>query len=235
MKERPILFSGEMVRAILSGHKTQTRRVMKEPWKVRLPLTVRGDWPFQGTWAAPGIYEAHHNQYGAVSVKATSNGSMLGIKPAEFEWVCPYGKPGDRLWVRETWRTEKGIDKMDAAQMVESCLDAGYRSPWAPIRYEADGHFDNWDQGQEVGRLRPAIHMPGWASRLTLEVVSVRVERLRDISEADAKAEGADFAQSDDGDMNAFNNMWDVINEKRGFTWMSNPWVWVIEFKRVQP
>ena len=191
MKEHPILFSGGMVKAILEGRKTQTRRVMKEQDQANWP------WPIL----------SH----------------------------CPYGAVGDRLWVREAWRTEKGIDKMDAAQMVAACLDAGYSAPWAPIRYEADKRFDNWDQGQEVGRLRPSIHMPRWASRITLEVVNVRVERLRDISEADAKAEGADFAQSDDGDLNAFNNMWDVINEKRGFTWMSNPWVWVIEFRRVTP
>lgn len=215
MQEKPILFSGPMVNAILEGKKTQTRRVMKEPWKIELPHTVRGDGPFGDTRAEPGIYEAHHNRNGAVSVQA-SNGRLLGIKPAEFEWVVPWGKPGDHLWVRETWAHVDG-----------------------EVWYAADGIDVPRDDGV---KLRPSIFMPRWASRITLEITGVKVERVQEISEADARAEGCTgytFTEQGREGMTEpaaydFQLLWDSINGKRaGCAWSDNPFVWCVSFKQV--
>lgn len=175
MKERPILFSGEMVRAILDGSKTQTRRV------------VKGD--------ALGILN-------------------LEIRPPSdpiFVEKCLYGKPGDRLWVREAW-----------AQHTETFGD------FLPSTvYRADPvtpHFTKW---------KPSIHMPRWASRITLEITGVRVERLQDISEKDALSEGC---EPDDGNpespspISEFRDLWQSINGAE--SWAANQWVWVIEFKK---
>ena len=174
MKEYPILFSGPMVRAILEGRKTMTRRVIR-------PLGDHSYW----------------------------SGN------------CPYGQPGDRLWVQETWWTN-GENKS-----IESCA---YRA-----RDKSPDHMlgEKW---------HPSIHMPRWASRLTLENISVRVERVQDISEEDARAEGVDpivdalgniYAQDgySIGYRLAFTDLWDSINAKRGYSCESNPSVWVVEFK----
>jgi len=106
MKERPIIFSGESVLAILEGRKTQTRRVIKNwPPEINLPNRVYGDWPIgHNLIAEPGIYTSLSNPLGALSVLV--DGQELGVKPGEFEWVCPYGKPGDRLWVRENYMVQ---------------------------------------------------------------------------------------------------------------------------------
>lgn len=145
--DRPIIFSGPMVRALLDGRKTMTRRLLRR---------------------------AGH-----------ANGEAVTFN-------SPYRKlaPGDRLWVREAWSTTKPLDTKSPALIGELCLEAGYKTPWAPIRYLADGREINWPDGGEEGRRRASIHMPRWASRLTLDVAAVRVERLRDISEEDAINEG---------------------------------------------
>lgn len=157
MKERPILFSGPMVRAIREARKTQTRRVVKE--------------------IDPDEF---------VSSNEADNLALC----------CPYGAVGDRLWVRETWQGNQG-----------------------DIRYGADG-----DSLHGYNGWRPSIFMPRWASRITLEVTGVRVERVQEISEEDAQAEGV--AHRCD-----YKVVWDAINGKK-YPWSSNPWVWVIEFKR---
>jgi hypothetical protein len=239
VKKRPILFGKEMILAILAGRKTQTRRIMKEPWRISLPMTIRGDWPFQGTWAAPGIYEAHHNKYGAVSVKATSNEKMLGIKPAEFEWVCPYGQVGDHLRVRESLREgDDGVWVYAADNEPVGCdrVDEGAMLTWA--HHKEASHCSS-------------IHMPLWASRITLEVTEVRVERVNDISEEDAIAEGLAIWLDNEGRHThyginradvwerdprlTFRRLWDGINAKRGYPFDSGVWVWAIAFKRVKP
>lgn len=180
MKERPILFSGPMVRAILSGSKTQTRRVIKLwPPKVLLRKVIRGDFIFASIVAEPGIYQPVSNQHGALSLELF--GDKLGIKPGEFEWVCPYGRPGDRLWVRETWHCESALS--------------------GSVRYRASG-----DALHDLRRWKPSIHMPRWASRISLEVTGVRVERLQDGGDRDFWGE-----------------------EK----WALNPWVWAVEFRRL--
>jgi hypothetical protein len=185
MKEHPILFSGPMVRAILEGRKTMTRRVIKKPW----------------------LY-GRENEYGRFQVNMRE---------------CPYGLPGDRLWVRETWEYD---DSRPNSYF--------YRADPAP-----DGFIEN---PEAAWRWRPSIHMPREASRILLEVTAVRVERLQDISVPDALREGIEcddaeeramieaIGDGDDRHKEAFANLWDSINAKRGYGWDSNPWVWVVEF-----
>ena len=208
MKERPILFSGPMVRAILSGQKTQTRRAVKAPG-----------------WA-PGS-----GDYTGRMQLGLSADDRVGLQ-AYFEhretatWHgvrCPYGKPGDRLWVRETFA------KID-----------GQTRPWIETDYRAT--YTHGDRlGDSLGikkRWTPPIHMPRAASRITLEVIGIRVERLQDISEADAIAEG--LQRTDGGAWLpgpcdhpewAYHQLWDQINGPGA--WDVNPWVWVVEFKRL--
>ena len=210
MKERPILFSGPMVRAILEGRKTQTRRVVNSPDPLCCdPRPIRSD------------YEV-----------------------------------GMRLWVREPW----GIDSlggMSGPNEYSHDYEVRYRADGFRQSFSIDGprgvtdpymrYFDT-----QRGEWRPSIHMPRWASRITLEVVKVRVERVQKISEEDARAEGvpkldgwpknnrqlealliADREGKLGTHKGAFEVLWDSINAKRGYGWDANPWVWVIEFRRI--
>ena len=184
MKESPILFNGDMVRAILAGQKTQTRRIIKGR-----PSKTQQDALF-----------------------------------------CPYGHPSDRLWVKETFAYAQDGTVVYRASMVGS--------PWDAITRRAI----TW---------RPSIHMPRWASRITLEITDVRVERVQDISEADAWAEGIEVldGQFADADICAtakkyglmfenanciYAHLWDTLYAARGLGWGVNPWVWVITFKRAE-
>lgn len=171
-KERPILFRGSMVRAILEGRKTQTRRVMS-PQPTEGGLRAGWHWTARGGWDYP------------IDDRPSSKRALVS--------VCPYGMPGDRLWVRETWQawncTSHEHDEWEPitreARMV----------PWAEW-FEQNGHPEAIEyraDGKSQGPWTPAIHMPRWACRLVLEVTDVRVERLQDISEEDAKAEGLCF------------------------------------------
>lgn len=204
MKERPILFSGEMVRAILDGRKTMTRRVMK-----RQPHGA-GEWVLRGeNWLFPDVCP------------------YITIK-------CPYGQPGDRLWVRETWASLDGVDHLSPKDIELLCRDAGYKTgPCGDLWYQADNSYRQWgDDKQTKGKWRPSIHMPRWASRINLEITDVCVERLQDISEEDARSEGINNPLGSLA-LNIFPSLWDSINLKRGYGWDSNPWVWVVEFKRL--
>jgi len=176
MTEKPILFSTEMVQAILSGRKTQTRRVIKEPCDYGC---ITGD--------------CDHD------VQDQCDNAILN--------ASPYGKPGGKLWVRETWRSD----------------NTGYA-------YKAS----SYDKGF---LWKPSIHMPRRAARIILEVTDVRVERLQDISGKDAAAEGIQSVSKygQDADVSDFADLWDSINKKRGYSWASNPYVWVVEFKRIDP
>ena len=207
MKERPILFSATMVRALLAGTKTQTRRVVKMKTHHQIEERDNGTpWPW--------MYD--------------------GERDADSWMACPYGQPGDRLWVRETWRTDARLD--DKAPNAFS--------GW-PVKYEADSTALNHGAffGQTDGKTRVSIHMPRWASRITLEITGVRVERLQDISEADALAEGIEdrgkgFAVygTDDGitfdPIRSYRSLWEQINGPG--SWDANPWVWVVEFRSVE-
>lgn len=187
MNEHPILFSTPMVKAILEGRKTQTRRIIKPQ-----PTTAH----FDTSANPPTWYD--------------------GIK----ELQCQYGSEGDHLWVRETWRYTSDRVGEPVAPEFE------YRANYSGVR--------------NTGKWRPSIFMPRAAIRLTLEVVAIRVERLNNISEEDIRAEGTPTPNPppnnwmDDSKWRAtFAYLWDSINEKRGFGWDTNPWVWVVEFKRL--
>ncbi len=230
MKERPILFSGSMVRALLAGTKTQTRRTSKldlineNPQRWNDVRCFDGDWSFRQT--------------------KPDNGRVI----AEEVISCPYGQPGDRLWVRETWGLTAQCDDING--------------PGDVIAYRAGGEFVYEDTigGRRLRHTKsgaimqpnhfcpppqkwvPSIHMYRWASRITLEITDVRVERLNKISAADAQAEGiAGVALEDIPEGRAgrvlldpvagYQSLWNEINGAS--SWDLNPWVWVVGFKRV--
>ncbi|MBD1412833.1 hypothetical protein NUJ30_08565 [Burkholderia contaminans] len=230
MKERPILFSGAMVRAILEGSKTQTRRIVK-------PTGAHHIFQFRGREEARGTDEP------------TGEWAWCRAERVISEHIrCPYGKPGDRLWVREAFRLTSDFDGDSPTRVGERCLDAGYRAPWAPVRYEVDGAERDWrwvgtPPGHEVtaGRARASMHMPRWASRITLEITDVRAERLQAISWDDAIAEGikdprraAVRIDPIDGTVAQFRQLWDSLNAAQGHGWDANPWAWVVEFRKVE-
>ncbi|MDW3684860.1 hypothetical protein RA280_24530 [Cupriavidus sp. CV2] len=221
-KERPIFFSGAMVRAILDGRKTQTRRVFKLPsW---------ADWYVSG------------------AMEGEKTGDIIPKDPRQRGWYnveempCPYGQMFDRMWVREThyafgrWETRYSAKKgRDEWHFVDITTDSGreyqYPDSFAPVAYLPRGDITpSWWK-------RPAIFMPRKASRILLEIVSVRVERLNDCSEADAIAEGCPGGHGSvpDYPYNAtpqehYRWLWDSINSAGA--WEANPWVWVVEFRR---
>lgn len=188
-KERPILLSPEMIRAILDGRKTQTRYPVK-----------------------PQPRDGHEivNEFGMwVPRYMTGLGPMIWT--GDGDWKCPFGRRGDRLWVRETW-----APTMDSNRgWNESSPDGSW-----PIYAATDREWD-------VLRWRPSIHMPRWASRITLEITGVRAERLQSISEADKLAEGAT------PDM-PFGTVWRKLHTEPPHRWEDNPWVWAIDFRRVE-
>ena len=198
-RERPILFSAPMVRAILAGTKTQTRRVLKAEPPPGAERVIR---PFRDErlqWAATDPHDMEQGQL------------VLGEAPR-----CPYGQPGDRLWVRETWARNED-------QLSETRMDTS-------LVYRADGETRAQDNGTDLP-WRPSIHMPRAASRITLEITGVRVERLQEISTADCWAEG--IASSPDVDpVHEYAELWESING-RG-SWDANPWVWVLEFRKLE-
>ena len=232
MKERPILFSGEMVRAILTGRKTMTRRVMTR-MKVDVPRAVFSDVPFSMIGSIrPGRVKAKMNPRGAVSGE-TDIDCWLGLKPGEFYWVCPYcdgytqlvpskdpkrgaiwqiQPDGDRLWVRETWRP---------------CYDDGSGTAYRADRLPGTP--------EDAGPWNSSRFMPRKRSRITLGVETVSVERLQDITPEDCVREGSYWA-TDPDDEGGFANLWDSLNGKReGCAWADNPWAWVIQFRRLAP
>lgn len=222
IKERPILFSGPMVRAILEGRKTVTRRPIKP--------SMRG---FDVS------FELHQQEDGSWQPMHTFDESCMDDQGTEHPIVCPYGQPGDRLWVREAFnRTNPGGTE-------------------GVYYYRADGELPKCIGGGKftgVESWKPSIHMPRAACRILLEITDVRVERLQDISEEQALAEGivgvpfrpddgfpictGYMVGPDDGKSvlettaaKAFAKLW----QSTGGDWDANPWVWVVEFRRVQP
>lgn len=197
MKERPILFSSSMVRAILDGSKTMTRRIIKPQ-------------------------PTHFNPAGTPRRVVPNGGPSESI-------CCPYGQPGDRLWVRETWAAPHALDGHTPRFMP----------PTTRVHYAASE-----DRGGLLWRA--SIHMPRWASRILLEIADVRIERLQDISEDDAQAEGLEYSERFEGycigEAEHYNShdprlsyasLWESINGPD--SWAANPWVWVVTFRRVEP
>jgi hypothetical protein len=200
VKERPILFSGEMVNAILDDRKTQTRRSIERMTGFRCKQFGRSD--------TKG-YDWHFR---------CQRGMWQDMDHGEVVSRCPYGQVGDRLWVRETWRVHGVYHDKPTRWVTSHRLDVELDLAYAADEYE----------GEHKGEYRPSIFMPRWASRITLEITDVRIERLREISEVDAKAEGVtDYAFV--GSVNAFEALWESINGTESLE--SNPWVWVVEFR----
>lgn len=216
-RERPILFSGPMVRAILEDRKTQTRRIIKGVFKKE----------------SSGLLKGQPERLEVDCIKDWDGlPSRLDLRPRNWE-ICPYGVPGDRLWVRETWDAPDGSTNRD---------EAAYRA-------------DYGDKSEPQHTWRPSIHMPRWASRLSLELTESRIERVQDITAKDILAEGVVIRSHDceafarvganpkchvsafDGAaypdlMSLWAATWEKVNGK--FAWARNDWVWVLNFKRVR-
>lgn len=217
MKERPILFSGPMVKAILKGCKTQTRRVVK------LPL---------------------HCQTTGCELNP---GELSEREIHSLDTLCPHGGPSDRLWVREKFQLwDHSIETVNVVYDVGDDDERDKYVDFPSNKKPKSLHRRNMD-----GRKpwRPGIFMPRWASRITLEIASVRVERLQDISANDCICEGINYndhrcgcevcslvthiCPATSGSLiDAFHELWDSINGKR-HPWAGNPWVWVITFKQL--
>lgn len=224
MKTRPMLFNGPMVRALLDGSKTQTRRVCKKQ-------------PYPNGYHWDGNDFLCHNDYLPPSAMLMDAGGKELYTTSNMEgWEseCPYGQPSDQIYVKETWSHD--APDLEACRVAhEDAMGGGTYGPY----YHAT------ETAPETLEWKPSIHMPRWASRITLEIVSVRVERLNDISEEDARAEGI----TDGGCINcgepepckcswpmpdareSFIRLWESINGPN--SWFANPWCWVITFKRV--
>lgn len=231
MKERPILFSAPMVRALLDGSKTQTRRIVKLPHMNPLgqwePTTIGGE-------------DGGHTKHGA---ELPLQGGIWHTRTGEC-LMSPYGQPGDRLWVRETHfqRKWEGQDVVNGTSVP---------SQKTTVSYAADNYDP--DEIAALGRKVPSIHMPRWVCRLELEIVSVRVERLNNCSETDARAEGVKRSQRAVSSALAVPCFWDYLLDRPEYTnarasysslwesingagsWDANPWVWAITFRRVLP
>ena len=205
MTERPILFSAPMVRALLAGTKTQTRRALRAQ-------------PPAGTFQVSTFHHPDPRPHFFAWQELPHDTAMIAD---DWCYPCPYGRPCDRLWVRETW----GIDQAD---------NGGDRH-WRRFVYRADHGAQPLDNGTPVP-WKPSIHMPRSASRITLEITEVRVQRLQEISEEDARAEGV---QMPDGTptppdwwsyRQEFSHLWESINGPG--SWDANPWLWCISFRR---
>jgi hypothetical protein len=214
MRERPIIFNADMVRAVLDGRKTQTRRIMTPQPADDIQLHK---FPNKSLLGWLSSLEHKHGSFTA--------------------HICPFGQLGDRLWVREAFQgplVSEDLfddyraypDRFETPEYCEYAADGGPRPEYCDLD-------DNLRHG-----WRPSIHMPRWASRITLEITGVRVERLQDISQSDAKSEGCwygrgggepDFAVNPS---DHFSTLWASIYGAD--SWRANPWVWVIEFKRVE-
>lgn len=242
MSDHPILFSTDMVKAILSGKKTQTRRIVKpQPTLERSPLS-----------SDPGLL------FKVPAPKGMAGHDMLGRK--NMIERCPHGQPGDLLWVRETFKywnwTEDGMPWIkyaadDKSLFFDSCIPDEWceklENIWVNLSDPENYKIDSTARDR---KWRPNIFLPRWASRLTLKTTDIRIERVQDISEEDAKAEGVKLVgawirtqdklyedyldRTGVGLLSAkesFQTLWDSINSKSGHSWDKNPWVWVIEFE----
>ena len=208
----PIIFNGDMIRAILAGRKNQTRRVLKpQPDSSMVKYLTEVDGTVIG-WVP-------HDE------KLLRNYNRNYIEyPAPIQ--CPYGVPGQRLWCRETWCAFCVFDQPGGTK-------AGELPPTCRVRYKADGAFNTptGDTYWRDGKWRPSIHMPRCFSRITLEITDVRVQRVADISEEDAKAEGVQLTGMDVDFIGPFSGLWELIHGDGA--WERNDFVWALTFKRI--
>jgi len=229
MVERPIILNADMVRAVLNGSKTQTRRIIQSPAK-NMQVTVQKviDYREPGDkWYGEHVFSMRNQ-----------SGTWCDYTKEQFLAKCPFGAVGDRLWVRETFATlEPG-----SYEPVKPC--DGYAQV---VRYAASDRLANSDRDVRGFNWRPSIHMPRWASRITLEITNVGVQRIQSISQNDAAREGLVKLPAsgryciNEGDQyfggashdarGVFSWLWSSIYGEE--SWQANPWVWVIEFKRV--
>ncbi|ELM3728169.1 morphogenetic protein [Edwardsiella piscicida] len=209
MKDRPIIFNDEMIRAILSGTKTMTRRPVKDRCLELFEV-------------AASVGECHSLQFCDIADERSQ---------PYYREFCPFGAIGDRLWVREAYQGPL----FDYEQMEAYLEDNSKFEKQEYCEYRADGgsrpEYYDGDDNLRHG-WHPSIHMPRWASRITLEITDVRVERLQDITEGDARSEGVTLSNPRIlSHRDEFRQLWGDIYGCDG--WRSNPWVWVIAFKRV--
>lgn len=237
MKERGMIFNSEMVRAILDGRKTQTRRIMK----VQPKPCNHANWPDDSPDPQWKSYP------GGWCCAVCANGTTIDHRHHAKGITCPYGTVGDRIWVRETFQgplfdyeqMESYLEDSSKFENPEFCQYAADGKP-APEYYDAD---DNLRHG-----WRPSIHMPRWASRILLEITNIGIQRIHSISQNDAAREGLMrlpvtgrycinqgdqyFGGASHDAREVFSWMWQSIYGEE--SWNANPWVWVIEFKRIE-
>ena len=236
MTDHPIIFSGPMVRALLEGRKTQTRRILRVQ-----PEDYTGD-VHPSKVGKSTLHPAPYLDAYCGGRKAAAN--PRGMTENWCWWTrddrcgpsigkCPFGQPGNQLWVREAWRTSASMDKLSPIAIGAACLDAGYRRPWAPIEYAAGGAVDlDAAPGEQLGKRRPSIHMPRWASRLTLKVTDIRAQRLHDMTLTDLEAEGI-VDRPEGMEVGEAHSAWVTLwNSLHGIAaWEANPWVWAVSFE----
>lgn len=225
VRERPIMFTGDSVPLIINGTKTQTRRVMKP----QLEEFVEG--PLVHARCHPAPYYDAYNGGPGWCWWTSDDRQGSGWRN------CPYGRPGDSLWVRETWCPLLDPDHFADPSLPRDAIVYGRKNGAA---YKASSADDDSERcRRELGyKWRSPMRMNRWASRLNLELTKVRVERLQEISEEDAKAEGAPLGVLPGVGPKryrwGYRHLWNSLNLKRGFAWDTNPWVWVLDFKRVE-
>ncbi|HIF6270565.1 hypothetical protein [Raoultella ornithinolytica] len=231
MKERGMIFNGEMVRALLSGRKTQTRRSMKvQPSEGFTPMNMALEPDYKARWYTPGIVDKE-------GYLQPASKEVFGVANENEGYSCPFGAVGDRIWVREAFRVHSRAT--DVATLV---YKASERNSWTEQTHRVPVAVCNKPATPE--KWTPSLHMPRWASRILLEITDVRVERLNSISQEDAQAEGLEltgwrptYSDPDSGGevitpYDNFAELWSSIYGDE--SWQANPWVWVIEFKRVE-
>jgi hypothetical protein len=231
-KERPILFNTEMVKAILAGKKTQTRRPVK-------PQPISPEKCYKLTGSGYSIFTDSHSPgkwriAGPVGVVCEQSNLTNS-----YQWISPFGKPDDVLWVKETWQAYDpspiyGKDNTAFDRIPMRVFSNNPTEGESIIEYKADQ-----DMTKCFSAWRPSIHMPYWAARIFLRVKRVWVERVQDISASDCINEGCIDEHyytpgADESTIFGFHKLWDSIYAKKGFGWDENPWVWACEFERIQ-
>lgn len=224
MKDTPLLMKGPLVCATQEDRKTQTRRL-----NGLNIINFDAGRPSAHMWKYKGVADAPLHLF---EFADGINGEVV---------KCPYGKQGDRLWLRETWKAEKDIYK------GRPCISVYFKAS-PDIGKVVLFEEDILPSLSSINKWKSSIHMFRWASRINLEITAIRVERVQEISEKDAEAEGIEVSEPAGGHAPAlwyfggrgfsrgyyaFHALWDSINAKRGYPWKDNPWVWVVEFKRV--